>query len=321
MIRKVFFICFLLFSMGGQAQTDFSDKDRALMKSLGIRTREQWDYKYVGDRLSIKGMCSSRITFDREGRALEVINYKSDTAILNITLYTYNAKGLRTDMVKYLGNKISILFRVGTIYDSKGNKTTENGFNGTENFTNRYSYDGAGRLAKIQYYIGRRLDETRDFSYNGDKMDVRVSDGSGNLLYTLVSRKDAGGRVIEESKLDKDRKETEHTVNNYDSRGNLVQVDKVTLNRRWSKTFYIYDNLGNVSEVYSEEAQNPKYLKQSYSYTNNGLLTGEFWRTTPNSDQSYKKYTYDHSGKLISTDCFYASYKYKVLNKFVYQTY
>ena len=321
MTRHLLILLFLQSAAILTAQPDMSEKERNLIKSLHIRTREQWDYRYSGEKLSSKGFRSARLTYDEEGRVVETVNYKSDTTVMNLTDYTYNELGLRTGMMKYQGDHKVILFSSRTRYDGKGNKLTEDGFNGVDNFRNLYRYDNAGRLSQILYYQGKRLDESRTFSYHDQTTEVKVSDGNGNLQYTLVSVKDGADRVLEESKFDPNKELLEHTVNRYNLKGDLASTEKQTADKRWNKALYTYDASNNVSEIYAEETENPKYLKQSYTYTNNGLVAAEYWRNNPSADQSYHKNTYDKAGRLISTDCFFASYKFRVLNRFIYHYY
>ncbi len=303
------------------SQSELGESERNLIKSQGIRIKEQWDYKYSGNVLAGKGFVSSRTTFDKDGRVVEVVNYKSDTAVIDMAIYAYNANGDRTEYTKYKGNKSSLIFRQTTQYRAPKLKSLEIGFNGVEEFRNQYNYNASGKLTEIKYFTGKKLDEVRSFSYAGKETTVQVKDANGNILSYIKSRNDENDRVIEETKLDKDQKVTDQSFYTYDSKGNLIAEEKRYPLKKTVRTEYVYDNSGKVQEVYFEGGEVPKYLKQSYSFASNGFLTGEFWKNSPSAEQSFRKYNYDSKGRLLSTDCYFASYKYKVLNKFVYQSY
>jgi hypothetical protein len=303
------------------SQSELAESERNLIKSQGIRVKEQWDYKYSGNVVSGKGFVSSRTTFDKDGRVVEVVNYKSDTAVLDLSIYAYNSDGDRTDFTKYRGNKSSLIFKQSTQYRAPKLKSLEIGFNGVDEFRNQYNYNGSGKLTEIKYFTGKKLDEVRSLSYSGNETTVQVKDANGNILSYLKSRYDEKGRVTEETKLDKDQKITDQIYYSYDSKGNLLVEEKKSPMKKTVRTEYIYDRSGKVQEVYYDGGEVPKYLKQSYSFASNGFLTGEFWKNSPTAEQSFRKYNYDSKGRLLSTDCYFASYKYKVLNKFVYQSY
>jgi hypothetical protein len=316
-----FIVIAVIFLTHVRGQNEISESERILIKTQGIRMKEQMDFKYNGNTLSSKGIVSSRTTYDKDGRIIELINYKSDTSILNIATYAYNADGQRTEYSKYKGNKTSLLFKQTTQYNAAKQKISETGFNGADDFRNEYNYDSKGNLVEIRYYIDKKLDELRRLSYKGNRTDVQVLDASGNLLFYLNTQKDIKNRVIEESRLDNNQKPTEQTLYTYDSRGNLIIEEKKYPVKASARTEYIYDNSGKLQEIYFTEGEEPRYLKQSFSFAANGSIMGEFWKNSPSSEQSFRKYSYDRNGRMLSTDCFFASYRYKVLNKFVYQTY
>jgi hypothetical protein len=303
------------------AQSELSESERILIKSKGIRLKEQWDYKYSGSVVTAKGFLSSRTAFNNDGRIIEMINYKNDTAVLNVSTYSYNSDGQRIEFIKYKGRKSSILFKQTTQYNAAKQKISETGFNGEDNFMNQYIYDGTGKQMEIRYFTNKKLDERRILTYKGNETEMQVKDASGNLLSSVKTERDNKGRVTEESRMDKNQQLMEHILFTYDDRDNLITEEKKYSAKPTVKTEYVYDKSGKLLEIYSLEGDVPRYLKQSYSYSSSGNLLTEFWKSSPTSEQSFRKYTYDNNGWLLSTDCYFASYKYKVLNKFVYQTF
>ena len=303
------------------SQGELAEAERNLIKSQGIRVKEQWDFKYSGNLVSAKGFVSSRTTFDKEGRIIEVVNYKSDTAVLDVTTYAYNSNGDRIEFAKYKGNKASLVFKQSTQYRAPQQRSLETGFNGVDEFRNQYTYNSASKLIEIRYYTGKKLDEVRSLSYNGNETTAQVKDANGNILSYVKSKSDDKGRIIEETKLDKNLNVTDQMFYSFDARGNLVAEEKRGPLKKTVRTEYVYDKSGKMQEVYLNAGDLPKYLKQSYSFGSNGFLSGEFWKNSPSAEQSFRKYNYDANGRLLSTDCYFASYKYKVLNKFVYQSY
>jgi hypothetical protein len=314
--------CLLFFSvfvLPLAAQPDMSERERSDIKELGIRLREQYDYKYAAGKLAGKGNKSCRITYDSEGRIRELINFKNDTAVLNVSTYTYDNRGNRTEYVKYIGNRKTTSFKQNFQYDNKGNKLLETGFNGVDNYKNIFYYNPEGKLQQIKYYTGQKLDEIRTFTYLANTTEVKVADGFGNILFYLQTRYDQSNRPLEEIRLDKERKEINKTSHTYDAAGNDIKEVEVLQGRPGPITSYIYDAAGRLVEVYYEEPGTAKYLKQSFQYTREGRLQEQQWRNSPTADLSYKKYSYDYRGRQISVDCYFASYKFKVLNRFSYE--
>jgi hypothetical protein len=312
---------FTFLQIGIYSQNELGETERNLVKSQGIRVKEQWDYKYSGNVVAQKGFVSSRTTFDKDGRIIEVINFKSDTAVLDMSTYAYNSNGDRTEYVKYKGRKGSLIFRQTTQYRAIGQKSLEIGFNGVDDFRNQYNYDASGKLIEIKYFTGKKLDEVRSLSYIGNETSVQVKGPSGNILSYIKTKSDEKGRVLEETRLDKTEKITDQMFYTYDTKGNLIAEEKRSPLKKPVRTEYVYDKTGKVQEVYFDEGDAPKYLKQSYSFSPSGSITGEFWKNSATAEQSFRKYNYDPKGRLLSTDCYFASYKYKVLNKFVYLSY
>ena len=317
----LFILAAFFFQNTVHAQNELSESERNLIKSQAIRVKEQWDFKYSGNKLASRGFVSSRTIFDKEGRIIEVINYKDDTAVMNVSTYVYNENGQRSDYVKYRGNKNEILYKRTTKYNAANKKILEIGFNGADDFRNQFNYDTKGKLVEIRYFTAKKLDEVRSMTYKGNQSEMKVMDESGNILSYVITKRDEKDRITEESSLDKNKKMIEKMLYTYDSLGNLLVEEKQSNGKKIVRNEYMYDKSSKLQEVYSDEGDVPRYLKQNFSFGTNGTLLGEFWKNAPNAEQSFRKYNYDSSGRLLTTDCYFASYKYKVLNKFMYQTY
>jgi hypothetical protein len=312
---------FILFQNSLHSQNELSESERNFIKSQGIRVKEQWDYKYNGNILSVKGFIATRTTYDKDGRIVEIVNYRNDSIILDVSTYAYNTNGDRTEFIRYKGNKSNLVFKQNTQYKALRQKSVEIGFNGVDDFRNLYNYDPSGKLTEIRYFTGKKLDEVRTLTYNGNETAMQAKDASGDILSYVMTKFDDRSRIIQETRLDKNQKITDQTFYSYDSRGNILLEEKKSPSKKPIRTEYVYDKSGKVQNVYYNEGDIPRYLKQNNSFDSNGFLLGEFWKNSPTSEQSFRKYNYDANGRLLSTDCYFASYKYKVLNKFVYQSF
>jgi hypothetical protein len=301
------------------SQNDRNEKERNWIRANQIRLKEQWDHRYVNGEPSRKGFLSSKMTFDKEGRVTEIINYLNNGQVVNVSSYSFDPGGNQTEYIKYTGNKVKLSFRQTYTYDANGNKTIETGFNGAEEYRNTYSYNAQGKLTEINYFLADKLDETRQFRYQGNDVEVLVIDNLGVLKFKIKNKIDSRGNTLETIKTDKTGTSFEKTIYTYNEKSQLIKEESFNKGVFAERLSYVYDAVNNLIEIWVEKSAGEKYLKNIYTYRPDGRISEEKWRSTPTAEFSYKKYTYDNKGQLKSTDSFFASYKYRVLNKFSYK--
>jgi hypothetical protein len=321
-MNRIFLVSFVLIFTSLTpvlSQYDREEKERNWIRNNHVKAKEQWDYKYEGEKPSRQGFMSSKVMYDKNGRITEVINYKNNGSVVNISSYAFDPQGNQQEFIKYVGNKEKMTYRQTYTYDSNGNKLIETGYNGAEDFRNSYTYNELGKLSVIQYYLADKLDETRLFKYTGDKLEVNVSDALGALKFKLQNKLNTAGNVLETVKIDKGGNILEKTIYTYNEQALLSFEEKWVKGVYTEKLSYKYTPDGNLSELWTELSSGEKYMKNSYGWREDGRILEEKWRTSPSADFSYKKYNYDPKGRLLSIDSYYASYKYRVLNKFSYK--
>jgi hypothetical protein len=301
------------------AQNDRNEKERNWIRSNQIKSKEQWDYRYVNGEPTRKGFLSSKMTFDKEGRVTEITNYLNNGQVINVSSYSFDPRGNQTEYIKYTGNKSKLSFRQTYTYDGNGNKITETGFNGAEAYKNTYTYNPQGKLTEINYFLEDKLDETRQFRYQGNEVEVQVIDNQGALKFKIRNKVDAKGNILETVKTDKTGTTVGKTIYSYNDNSLLLKEESFNKGVVEERLFYVYDSGNNLIEIWLEKAAGEKYLRNTYTYRPDGRISEEKWRASPTADFSYKKYTYDSKGQLKSTDSFFASYKYRVLNQFKYR--
>ncbi|MFN8209025.1 MAG: hypothetical protein U0T82_16695 [Bacteroidales bacterium] len=321
MSRSLYFIYALIFTFlhPVNSQIDRNEKERNWIQANEIRVKEQTDYRYVNGELARKGFLSSKMTFDKEGRVTEIINYLKDGQVVNVSSYSFDPRGNQKEFIKYTGNKAKLSFKQTYQYDANGNKITETGFNGAEEYRNSYSYNSQGKLIAINYFLEDKLDESRQFKYLGNEVEVLVNDSEGSLKFRIRNKLDSKGNILETVKLDKSGTQLEKTTFTFNEKNQLLKEESYNKANFEERLSYNYDSDNNLVEIWHEKAGGEKYLKNTYAYRPDGRISEEKWRSSPAAEFSYKKYAYDGKGQLKSTDSFFASYKYRVLSKFTYR--
>ncbi|MFP4059737.1 MAG: hypothetical protein ACLFUC_04585 [Bacteroidales bacterium] len=304
-------------------QLGFEQLEKEIVKKLSIKSKEQWDYGYTSKgEVSSRGYQSSKTTYDHFGNIIEVVNMKRGGDTLNILAYQYDRQGNRLSYVKYdNGKREKITYMQKFTYDSKGNKLLETGFNGADNYNNIYKYSSTGDLLEIKYYVGKRLDQRRVFEYSGNSTQINVFDGNDKLMFRLENKYNDMGKIVIEQRLEKDNSVSKKTEIKYHNDGKISETEKQQFGKIVNVIEYIYEPNGQLRAIYEQENDSPRYLKYSYTYSDNGRIEHEKWRNGPDASFSTKDYKYDNQGKVETIDCFFATYKYKVLYRFNYDFY
>ena len=319
MKKSTLLILSVLFAFSVKAQIVFEDLEKEWIKENGIKIKEQWDYAFVNDVPGDKSYRSSLVTFDKNGNIVEETNYRATGQILYVSTYKYDNQGNRLEYIKYKGDRQEISYKQEFIYDSKGNKLMESGFNGAEDYKNSYRYDGSGNLVEIKYYLNNQLDEKRLLEKKGNITIIKVYDFNDGFKFTITNRYDNDGNLLEEVKTEKEV-EARKTNYEYDSNQNLNEEVKYHFGNFTYRQKFIYKN-NKLVEVQEEKPEVPLYTLKKYKYNPAGKLIGEEWRTDPSKEFSTKEYRYDPKGVLTETDCYFSSYKFKVRYKYSYQNF
>ena len=302
------------------AQIEFDELEKKDIVRNKIRSKTQWDYKYVDGAPVEDGFKSSYKKYDYQGNVIIVINFKFDGSVSSTEQYAYNSKGDRTEYIRYKGNQEELQYKENTEYDSKGNKLRVYGKTNKSNFNNVYTYNDEGKLAEIVYNVGEFIDEKRVFEYDGNTANIDVLDAKDNLKYTLETKYNDKGQVVEETRYELDDAVSDKASYQYDSKGNVLKEEKYKHGQFRYRVKYNYDTKGNLVNINQEEPNGISYEKAICTYDASGHLIEEKWRKRANADFSKKIYSYNSEGLCIKVDAFFASYKLQVLSKFAYKT-
>jgi hypothetical protein len=295
------------------------DKDR--ISKNKIRTQTLYEYDYKNGKPESKGTKARIDSFDILGNRVIEVNYRATGTIHYIMSYKYDGSGNKTEYAKYSGNDRKLNYKESIKFDSKGNKLYENGFNGVDTFRITYNYNRLEKLAEVNQFILRNLNEKRSFSYNGNTADIKVTDGDGKLKFIQKNTYSPTGKIIEETQIEPDNTESRRVVYSYDSNDNLTSETKFIKGKQIGKITRIYNNKGLLSEVYQEGVNMPKFMTNKYTYNDKNWLIEELSRSEPNDEFSKNTFTYDDNGICKTINSYYASFKQQVLSVFVYTTY
>jgi len=307
----------LLIPVATFSQIDSDQFDKKHAQQNGIKVKTQYDYSYKGGMPSESGYMSSKITYDEEGNVTEEINYRSSGEVMTITDYHYDGEGNRTGYDKYDGSRDRLQYKKSIIFDGKGSKLMETGFNGADHFKTIYKYNGEGELHEIHYVLNKNLDEIRKIKRNGNLTKIEVYDENDNFLYHLYNRYNDNGKLIEEVK-NESNEESKKIEYDYNSADLLNEETKYLYGDFSYRHILEYDSDGYLMHLYEEKPEKSRYLLKTYSYTPDGLLLEEKWRSGPDKDYSSKQYHYT-DGKLEKVECYFSTYKFRVQYKFEYQ--
>jgi len=318
-MRKLFLFVILfgqLVQLFGQA--NFETKDRVRIAKNKVKKQVQWSYDYVNDKPSAKGYIGASTTFDKNGNIAEIINYKADGKVTSVLTYTYNNNNNKTSYSRFKGNKETLTYKQTIVYDSKGNKTSETGFDGVSYFANSFTYDTNNKLIEIKYTTDNTVTEKRIFKNSGNNTEMTVVGPTNTILSKEISTYDGKKNILEEIKYVQDNVTQKYNYS-YDPAGKKVEETKQHFGNLAYKRKYIYDGAGNILKITEEKPAIKVYTAFEYKYDPSNNVTEESWVKENSTDYSKKTHKYDSKGLETESDCYFASYKFSVLYKFTYE--
>jgi len=318
MKKITLFLSLTVFLTGLSGQSVFDLQEKNAVRRNGIKQKIQMNYKYINGEPSSEGYVSSISKFDAYGNTTEIINYRSNGQIISVINYQYDGHGNRIDYVRFKGNREKITYKQAYKYDAQGRKIEESGFDGATYYKNSYEYDARGKLKAIKYQMGAALIEKREFTYVGNDATVKVYDASDKQKFYLKRKYTSGNRLLEEVKYLNDNRIAHKLNYNYDSHGNIIEESKYVNGNLSYRTISQYDN-SKLKQIMQENPNRITYVTNKYIYDANGNLVTELWKKNNAQEFSKKTYTYDGKGKCTSIDCYFASYKFKVLYELSYE--
>jgi len=316
----IIFLFSLSKSIAYAQSVEIMDKER--ISKNKISTQTLFEYDYVKGKPEKKGTKARVDSFDTQGNRVEQINYRASGSVHYIVTYKYDVSGNKTEYSKYSGDEKKLNYKQSIKFDSKGNKLMETGFNGIDSFKIVYNYySKTGKLAEVNFFIQKKLDEKRVFKYTGNNADLKVFDGSDNLKFTQKNVYSTSGKLLEETRYEIDNTISRKVVYTYDKNDNLTSETKYISSKMAGKITRVYNENELLLEVYQENTNGQKYLANKYKYDDHNWLIEENSRSDAKQDFTKNVYSYDNNGICKTIDSYYSEYKKQVLSVFLYTNY
>lgn len=324
MNTKYFVILFLIFAWLNpvKAQYDFNAKERERMANAKVKTQTQWTYDYVDGKPSAKGYKASVTKYNIKGNITEITNYK-DGKVFSLVVYQYDSRDNRVNYEQYKGNREKLLYSQKIVYDTKGKKTKEYGWDGATVYSNTYQYDAYGRLSEIVYTVDNILIEKRKLTYRENITDIQIFDANNKLTYRQENTYNDKGLLITEIKTG-GQGNVVHTLDlQYNNMGDLMEEVKKRADDKldYQKSYY-YDSENRPVKEETINLDGTKFVSHEYQYNHRGDLITETWKKTDKAkESSSRKITYDSKGLYSEEECYFATSKFNSLYKYTYEFY
>jgi hypothetical protein len=324
-VNKLVVILFVFsFFSPVHAQYDFEAKEKDRMAKAKVKTQTEWTYEYVDGKPSAEGYKSSVRKYNTKGNVTETVNYNKEGKVISVIVYQYDNKENRVNLERFQGNKEKLLYSQKIVYDTKGNKTREYGFDGATTYNNTYQYNSEGKLTNILYTLDNAPVEKRELSHSGNKTKIQIF-GAGNVsTYVQVNTYNDNGLLVEEVKTSVGSGKVIHTLGfTYNSYGDLSEeVRKREGDVLDYKKTYAYNSANQPIKEETISVDGTSYISHEYKYNNSGDLIFESWKKNNRSKEaSTKKITYDTKGIYAEMEYYYASYALYSLYKYEYEFY
>jgi len=306
------------------AQSQNDEKDRIRYANSKVSKSTQWTYKYIKGKLNPKGYITSENKFDEKGNIIEVISYKSNGQISSKLLYKYNNNNYKVEYQKYQKFEgkpdIELTYKQTFIYDEKGNKKTENGFDGIINYRIDYNYSPDGKTKDIvKYNPDNSIVEKWEYTYYGNSQTIKVLKRGTILDYTLTKKFDSKNNLIEETRYDSKGKEVSRVSTEYEANNNIKSISEYYSGTLSKKYIYVYSKKNLLSEIDLVNTDGSKTLFKAYNYDVKDNVIEEKWFDGVPDDLSSKNFKYNEKFNPSEIESYYSDYKYKVLYKYTYE--
>lgn len=307
------------------SQTKDEERERLKIANNKVKQITQWSHRYKQGKPEQAGYKTSETKYDRNGNPIEITNYRANGDVSSRALYKYNDKNQRVEYVFYQKDKkpqLEITNKQNYQYDSKGNKILEVRFDGATQSRIVYEYHPDSRPKSIvSTSAGNKINEKWEYFYEGNNQEIKVFDGSQNLLSSTKRKFNSKGSVIEEVRFDgkgKELKRQNFTFNNNDQ---MIEMVEHYAGAFIKKLTYKLDAQGQVIEVTQENPDGTRFTQSSFKFDPKGNLLEERWSEGDPNEFSHKQSSYDGKGNPLEVDSYYAPYKFRVLYKYTYDYY
>ena len=322
MNTKICFVLFLAFCglISVKAQFDFDAVERERMAKARVRTQTEMAHDYVSGRPAARGHKSSVTKFNQKGFITEITNFDESGKTISVIIYQYDSRDNRVNFERKDGNG-KLQYSQKAIFDSRGNKTREYGFDGASEYNNTFTYDAAGRVSEIVYTTDNNVTERRQFRYIGNRTEVSVYDARNALTFRQMNTYNDRSLLVSEERTGV-QGNIQHTLNlKYSPAGSLTEeLRRRADNKLDYQRVHHYDRNNRPIRVETTNLDGAKFVSNEYQYNANGdLILVSMRRNERATEPSTKRYTYDSRGLYTEMDNYNATYKLKFLYKYVYE--
>ena len=305
------------------SQYDFETKERKRMADAKVKLLTQWTHEYIDGSPSVNGYKSTVTRYNTKGNVTEITNYNEEGKIISLVVYQYNNRDNKVNFERYQGNREKLQYSQKTVYDAKGNKIREYGYDGATTYNNTYQYDGNGKLSEINYTENNALVEKRKLKYSGNKTEILIYDPSDNLIFKQENTYNAEGLLVSELKTG-GTANVVHTLDlSYNNVGDLTEETKKRSDDRLDyQKFYYYDEKNRPIKEETINLDGVKFISHEYQYNNQGDLVLETWKKSEKTKKpSPKIIKYNSKGVYTEMECYFATYQLNSLYKYTFETY
>lgn len=323
-MKQVILVIVLLLTQGfAFAQGQQEDRERERIANSKVSKSTQWTHKYAQGKLNPKGYITTESKYDEKGNVIEVINYKSNGQISSKLLYKYDKNNNKLEYQKFEKKDkpdLEMTYKQSFIYDDKGNKKIENGFDGIAPYKIMYNYQPDGKVRDItRLGADNSVIEKWESSYEGLVQTIKVLKLGKTLEYSLIRKTDSKGNTIEETRKDSKGNEVKRVTTEYDSKNLLISNAEYFSGKLSKKYKYKYNTQDQITEIIQINPDGKEILNRSFKYDTKGNLLEEKWFDGVPDDLSSKNFKYNDRSIPAEVESYYSDYKYKVLYKYTYE--
>ena len=324
-MRKIAIISALIaIALNAYCQLDRDALEKERMRQHGIKECTQLTHKYHKDKPDPKGYKTTVTQYDRDGNPTLIINYRANGEESSRLYYSYDGQGRRVEYRKEEtlgGKKMRLSFSQKFTYDNRGNKRSEEGFDGSSSYRLVYSYLPNGKLTNIiRYKADNTVSERWIYAYEGNKQIVRVTPKSGDP-YTIEKLFDDAERLLSEVQFDSKGSPQREITYSYDKNGRIVNQTESYAGQKRYELKYRFDANGQLVQVIQTAPDGNEFVNNDYSYDSEGNLVTEKWVDGDPSLISKKDSEFDPKGNRVRVDSYYAPYRYRVMYSYQYKKY
>lgn len=318
-MRGMFILCLTFFIIVGgvYAQSSIAMLDEDLISGKGIRGITEWNHSFSGEKPAENGNISLRARYNNKGYQLEEVTFNSKGEESRRVTSRFDNMGNRTEhrVTDLRNNRLTFSQMAG--YDQAGNKVAEWGFDGLGDYRNIFHLKPDGRIDRIEYTTQGNLKETRIFAYSGNETEVTVMLPDGSISETIRLKHNSLGYLVIEANYDNKDNQVRKVEYSYNNKGMKTGERRYHGDQMQYRDVYLYDG-DLLSEIVRTGRQGRQNTTNKYSYDGKGQLIKEEWYNENTDNYSTREYSWDNNRNMVSVECFYATYEFRVMYRYDY---